>query len=148
MATCPDRAPRSHPLQWFAVSLAGGFFLSFFVYWIFAALLALSLGAVATAFDQARQERRTSAWLALPAPGVFALLIGSFSQGFACQLDVNLRGRIVMGAAEVGMIIFTGGETPLEGVARVSPWWHVAVSWVVLTGIVLLLGGWMQRQRL
>lgn len=142
-----DRERRSHPLQWFALSIAGGFFVSFFVYWAFAALLALSLGAVATAFDQARQDRRVSAWLALPATGVFAFVIGSFLQGFAHQAEIDLRARIVTGATEVVLMIFSGGDVPLEGAARVWPWRHVAGSWMALTGIVLLLGGWMKHRR-
>lgn len=147
MPTYPDRAKRPHPLQWFALSIAGGFFLSFFVYWVFAALLALSLGAVATGFARAREDRRISAWLVLPAPGVFAFVIGSFFHGFAYQAEVSLRGRIVMGVAEVGLMTFTGGETPLEGAARISPWGHVAVSWVALSAVALFLNAWIGRHR-
>jgi hypothetical protein len=150
MPTYPDRAPRRHPLQWFALSITGGFFLSFFVTWVFAALLALSLGAVATGFDQARQEQRVSAWLAVPATGVFAFALGSFLQGFlyeADQANIDVRARVMTGGAEVILMIFSGGNLPFEGVARISPWRHVAVTWVVLTTVVLLLGWWRARRR-
>jgi hypothetical protein len=140
MPSSPNRAQRSHPLQWFALSIAGGFFLSFFVSWVFAASLALSLGAVATGFNQARQGQRVSAWLALPATAVFAFVIGSFLQGFLYQPEVDFRARIVTGATEVVVMIFSGGELPLEGVKRISPWRHVAASWVALTGLTLLFG--------
>ncbi|HLP26294.1 MAG TPA: hypothetical protein VK477_11490 [Acidobacteriota bacterium] len=142
-----NREPGSYPLRWFALSIAGGFFLSFFVYWVFAALLAVSLGAVATTFKQTRQGQRVSAWLALPAVGVFAFAAGSFLHGFSSPQDVDFRGRVVMGATELLLMIFAGGNLPLEGAARVAPWRHVAVAWVVLTGLVFLLSAWMRRHR-
>lgn len=148
MSPSPEnRERRPHPLQWFALSIAGGFFLSFFVYWVFAALLALSLGAVATAFDRARRGERVSLWLALPATTVFAFVAGSFLHGFSSQPNVDFRGRVVMGATEMFLMLITGGDLPLEGVARIAPWRHVAASWVALTGLVLLLGGWRKRRR-
>lgn len=148
MSTYPEnRERRPHPLQWFALSIAGGFFLSFFVYWAFAALLALSLGAVATAFDQARQGPRVSTWLALPLTGVFAFVTGAFVQGFTYQAETNVRARIVTGAAEVVLMIFTGGDTPIEGVDRVSPWRHVAISWITLTAVAPLVGRCVERRR-
>ncbi len=148
MPTSPEsRERQSHPLQWFALSLAGGFLVSFFVYGVFAALLALSLGAVATAFARARQGERISLWLALPATAVFAFAAGSFLHGFSFQPNVDFRGRVVRGATEVLLMTFTGGDLPLEGVARISPWRHIAGSWVALTALVLLLGWWREHRR-
>lgn len=147
MPSDPDRAQRAHPLQWFALSIAGGFFLSYFVYWIFAALFALSLGAVATGFDQARQGQRVSAWLSVPATGVFAFVTGSFVQGFAHPAGIDIRSRIVIGAAEAVLMMVSGGDVPLEGVERISPWPHVAVAWVAFTSLVLWVGRWRERVR-
>lgn len=148
MSTYPENRDRGpHRLQWFALSIAGGFFLSFFVYWVSAALLALSLGAVATAFDRARRGERVSRWLALPATAVFAFVAGSFFHGFSFQPNVDFRGRVVMGATEVFLMTSTGGDLPPEGATRIAPWRHVALSWVALTGLVLLLDRARERRR-
>lgn len=148
MPTYPDRPPAApQPLQWFALSIAGGFFLGLFVYWAFAALFALSLGALATAFDQARLHQRVSIWLAVPGPAVFAFVAGSFLQGFSGPPEIDLRARLIAGALEAGVMMFSGGVVPIEGVQRLSPWPHIAGCWIGLTAVTLSVGSWLARRR-
>lgn len=126
--------------------MAGGFFLSFFVHWVFATLLALALGAVATAFDQTHRGQRVSAWLALPATGVFAFIVGSFLDGFGRDSQMLFQARLAKGALETIAMMFAGGVLPFEGSQRLSPWSYVATAWVVLTITAILLGRWLERR--
>lgn len=148
MPTHPDRPSAApQPLQWFAFSIAGGFFLSFFVYWVFAALFSLSLGALATAFDQARLHQRVSIWLAVPGQAVFAFVAGSFLHGFSSLPEFDFRARLIAGALEAGVMMLGGGVVPIEGAKRLSPWSHIAGSWAGFTAVTLLVGLWLARRR-
>lgn len=141
----PGEKPLPPAVQWFALSLAAVFPVTFFVSPIFPASLALSLGALATALDLARQDRRVPVWLILPGTGVFAFLLGAFADGFARHPQMNFTGRVLEGGGETILMIFAEGHLPIEDTEPLQPWVWVGASWVGLS-LAALAGAFLLRK--
>jgi len=129
----PGEKPLPPVVQWFALGLAAVFPVTFFTNPVFAASLALSLGALATALDLARQDRRIPAALIFPGTCVFAFLLGVFADGFARHPQAHFTGRVLEGGGETILMIFSEGHLPFEGTEPLRPWVWVGASWVGLS---------------
>lgn len=141
----PGEKPLPPAVRWFALSLAAVFPVTFFASPVFAVSLALSLGAVATALDLARQDQRVPVWLILPGTCVFAFLLGGFADGFARHPQMNFTGRMIEGGGETILMTFTQGHLPFEGTEPLQPWAWVGASWIGLS-LAALAGGLLLRK--